>query len=104
MNKELVEILFSLPPQYKINNGYTKWIARKAYEKQLPNTIVWRKDKVAYEVPQQQWMATSLYNDSIASAKQKLIDNKIISSKAVDINFSNKQNWKILMAAMLYEK
>ena len=33
---------------------------------------------------------------------EKLINNKIISTKAVDINFSNKQNWKILMAAMLY--
>jgi asparagine synthase (glutamine-hydrolysing) len=102
LNKELVEFLFSLPPEYKINNGYTKWIARKAYEKQLPNTIVWRKDKIAYEVPQQQWMTTSLYNDSIANAKQKLMHHKIISNKAIDKNFSNKQNWKMLMAAMLY--
>ncbi|MBP6432825.1 MAG: asparagine synthase (glutamine-hydrolyzing) [Ferruginibacter sp.] len=102
LNKEVVEFLFRLPSDYKINNGYTKWIARKAYEKQLPNTIVWRKDKIAYEVPQHQWTTTSLYNDSVANAKQKLIDNKIISNKAVDINFSSKQNWKILMAAMLY--
>lgn len=48
---ELVEFVFSLPPTYKVNKGYTKYILRKSLESEAPDSIIWRKDKIGYEPP-----------------------------------------------------
>ena len=48
---ELVEFAFSLPADLKIYQGWTKWIARKAAVNRVPEEIIWRKEKVAYESP-----------------------------------------------------
>ncbi|MEI9958758.1 MAG: asparagine synthase (glutamine-hydrolyzing) [Ferruginibacter sp.] len=52
----LVEFLLTLPAEMKIKNGWTKWIMRQAFENELPPQICWRKDKIGYEPPQQNWM------------------------------------------------
>jgi asparagine synthase (glutamine-hydrolysing) len=51
LNHNLVEFIFSLPSNMKINDGWTKWIARKAAQSYVPEKIIWRKEKVAYESP-----------------------------------------------------
>jgi asparagine synthase (glutamine-hydrolysing) len=70
----LVEYLFSLPAHYKIHNGWTKWILRRAFEDQVPEEIIWRKDKQGYEPPLETWMASSWFTerikDSIEGLKQ----------------------------------
>ncbi len=47
LNKKVMDFAKSLPLDYKINkrNGkkYGKWILRRAFEKKIPNSIVWRK-------------------------------------------------------------
>lgn len=51
LNHKLVEFVFSLPSELKIHEGWTKWIARKAAQLYVPEEIIWRKEKVAYESP-----------------------------------------------------
>lgn len=51
LSHELVEFLFTLPSVMKINNGWSKWIARAASTQVVPQEIVWRKDKVGFEGP-----------------------------------------------------
>ncbi|HMG83949.1 MAG TPA: asparagine synthase (glutamine-hydrolyzing), partial [Ferruginibacter sp.] len=68
LNHRLVEFIFSLPPNFKIQDGWTKWILRKAMDKKLPNEIVWRKDKVGYEPPQQKWMSDPRLQEYIHEA------------------------------------
>jgi asparagine synthase (glutamine-hydrolysing) len=51
LNHNLVEYIFSLPSEMKINEGWTKWIARKAAQSYVPEEIIWRKEKIAYESP-----------------------------------------------------
>jgi len=48
---ELVEFAFSLSANLKIHDGWTKWIARKTAKARVPKEIIWRKEKVAYESP-----------------------------------------------------
>jgi asparagine synthase (glutamine-hydrolysing) len=103
---ELVEFLFTLPPHMKINNGWTKWIMRQTFTKELPPEICWRTDKIGYEPPQQGWMQNESIKNKISEAKQKLMDNRILalqhnnqliqSAKANEIN-----NWKFWMAGEL---
>jgi asparagine synthase (glutamine-hydrolysing) len=53
---ELVEFCFSLPDEYKLKLGWTKYIMRKAFEDVLPEEICWRKEKVGFEPPQDNWL------------------------------------------------
>ncbi len=47
----LVDYLFKIPSSYKIHNGWTKWLLRRAVEDLLPAEIVWRKDKLGFAAP-----------------------------------------------------
>ena len=104
---ELVQFLFSLPAHMKINDGWTKWIMRYAFETELPAEICWRKDKIGYEPPQKSWMENESIKNKIAEAKQKLnerdilskqSDSKIIkSAKSIENN-----NWRLWMAGQLF--
>jgi asparagine synthase (glutamine-hydrolysing) len=60
MDYRLVEFLSSVPSSYKIHNGWTKYIARLAFDKKLPDTITWRKDKMGWPIPQDKWFKGSL--------------------------------------------
>jgi asparagine synthase (glutamine-hydrolysing) len=55
-----VEFWMNLPLSYKIHDGWTKYIARLAFNKKLPDEIVWRKDKKGWELPQKEWIKNGL--------------------------------------------
>jgi asparagine synthase (glutamine-hydrolysing) len=105
---ELVQLIFSLPSFLKINDGFTKWILRKTKEPYLPADIIWRKDKIGYEPPQQQWMQQSSVKEQIQEAKRKLVKaevlrqsvlNKPVTPKAA--HEANNYDWRYLSAASL---
>lgn len=79
----LVEFLFSLPPHLKIRQGWTKWLLRKSMEQALPAGIVWRKDKVGFEPPQQSWMKREDVKESIMEGKKTLVRQHILSPAAL---------------------
>lgn len=56
LSHELSEFIFSLPIDYILREGWTKFILRKATEDIIPTDITWRKDKIGYEPPQDRWM------------------------------------------------
>ena len=56
LSKDLVEFCFSLPDNYKLKMGWTKYILRKSFENDLPNEVCWRKEKVGFETPQASWL------------------------------------------------
>lgn len=97
---ELVEFLFSLPPNFKINNGWTKWIMRETFD-ELPKEIGWRVDKIGYEPPQDNWMTNKLIVEKIEWNKSKLVNAGILNKKTIGVSNSNKTNWKYWMAAEL---
>lgn len=55
LDQRVVDFLFTLPPEYKFKNGWTKYILRKSFEGKLPSQIVWRRNKVGFETPQYRW-------------------------------------------------
>jgi asparagine synthase (glutamine-hydrolysing) len=55
MDYRLVEFLASVPFRYKIHEGWTKYIARVAMQDILPNSIVWRRDKLGWAIPEDYW-------------------------------------------------
>ncbi len=93
LSHKLVEFLFSLPNEYLIKSGWTKFILRKSMEDLLPDKITWRKDKIGYAIPQDDWQANSFFEKKITCAVTKLKDHKIITHK------NEQLNWQYLMLA-----
>ena len=108
LSYELVKFLFSLPAEYKIHNGWTKWIMRESFSHLLPEKICWRHDKIGYEPPQKKWMENTFIKDRIIQSRKKLV-----SAGILDKHFLNKQpgqysalekgdkSWEHLMAGYL---
>lgn len=60
LDYRFVSLLLPLPPEYKLRDGWTKWVFRKAVEPMLPDGIVWRRDKQGFTVPQITWFRKEL--------------------------------------------
>lgn len=108
LNAALVQFLFGCPSNQKINEGYTKWILRKAMDKKLPDAIVWRTDKVGYEPPQKQWMENERLADYVHEAKRTLVNHDLLRPQVLDKkpharHAHDKDNfdWRYLCAAQL---
>ena len=84
LNHELVEFIFSLPANFKIRSGWTKWILRETMKNRLPESITWRQDKIGFEPPQKTWMESQSMQESIREARKKLIDKKILKPSVLD--------------------
>jgi asparagine synthase (glutamine-hydrolysing) len=55
LDYRLVEYVFTMAPHLRIHEGWTKWLHRAAFVNVLPPEIVWRRDKVGFETPEQRW-------------------------------------------------
>ena len=56
----LVSLLLPMAAEWKLREGWTKWIFRKAMEPFLPAAITWRKDKQGFTTPENRWVAGEL--------------------------------------------
>lgn len=108
---ELVEFLFSLPAEFKIHDGWTKYIQRISFEKLLPAEITWRKDKIGYEPPQKKWMEKQEIKDRIREIRKELVKEKIFHpgllnrpAEAASAHEDVNNNWNHLMTSFLFEK
>jgi len=72
MDYRLVEFLCSVPACYKIHKGWTKYIARLAFNGKLPDEICWRQDKMGWPSPEEYWFRRtrlrSWFVDTVASS------------------------------------
>ncbi|RPJ71507.1 MAG: asparagine synthetase B, partial [Alphaproteobacteria bacterium] len=59
LDYRLVEFVASLPSNYKIRNGWSKWIMREALKDLLPKKIVERRWKVGFTTPEVSWFRES---------------------------------------------
>jgi asparagine synthetase B (glutamine-hydrolysing) len=70
LDYRVVEFGFRLPPEYLIRDGWMKWLLRYAMKDLLPHDVVWRKRKMGFPFPLQQWLAQ--FKDRIVSMIQPL--------------------------------
>ncbi len=60
LDYRLVELAFSMPGNFKLRNGTTKYILREAMQGLIPDEVYNRKDKVGFATPQREWLNTIL--------------------------------------------
>jgi asparagine synthase (glutamine-hydrolysing) len=110
LNHELVEFVFSLPPHFKIRNGWTKWILRNAMKNILPPEIAWRRDKVGFEPPQKQWMQQKPIQQFMMAGKEILVKEKILKPETLHKKIKPRAayeagnfDWRCLSASFLFK-
>ncbi len=56
LDSNFLELMLKIPPQMNMKSGWTKYLFRKAMSETLPPKVCWRKDKMGFDTPQEQWM------------------------------------------------
>ena len=88
MDFRLVEFLATVPASYKIHAGWTKFIARQAFNKKLPDTICWRKDKMGWPAPEEFWFHGGLKD----TFTKTILNSKFIENCGFDRNNLDGEN------------
>lgn len=100
MDYRLIEFLATVPACYKLRKGWTKYLARLAFDKKLPDEIVWRKDKMGWPIPEAHWFYNTLNGwvlDTIASSEP--ISEHYNKNNLTD-NFSLQKDLKTTVKAL----
>jgi asparagine synthase (glutamine-hydrolysing) len=108
LQHEMATYIFSLPPDMKIHQGYTKYLLRTAMNQHLPDEIVWRKDKVAFEPPQKMWMESGRMMDFMHESRKTLVSQGLLKAEVLNRKPQSKHahefanyDWRYLTAAQL---
>jgi len=56
LDYRVVELCLSLPLNYKIRDGWTKCVLRRAAGELIPKGIAWRTDKIGFQAPLAKWI------------------------------------------------
>lgn len=95
LSHELVEFVFSLPDDFKLKEGWTKYILRKSMDGILPKSICWRVDKIGYAAPQMKWLQNEAVKEIIEkSALNFQLSSEVLKSGLMDDSIA----WRVLIA------
>lgn len=84
LDYRLVELLFSLPSEFKIRNGYTKSILRDSMKNVIPDKIRLRQSKLGFATPERTWQKTALREMMGRALDDDRIERFIIKEKALE--------------------
>jgi asparagine synthase (glutamine-hydrolysing) len=97
-----VEMALSLPFELKIKQGWTKHLLREKMQQQLPQDILWRKNKFGFEAPEQIWLSRHQHEMQDCIKQSRLI--QAITKKSFHPNvLKQRVLWRLYTIA-LWEK
>jgi asparagine synthase (glutamine-hydrolysing) len=102
LDHRLVEFSIALKNDWKIKNGWTKYILRKTAEPVLDKEIVWRKYKMGFLTPQKEWKTRSQkeLNDFVNETEvPKFLDREyLLKLNSADLTGSShlSEFWKMI--------
>jgi asparagine synthase (glutamine-hydrolysing) len=75
LDYRIVDLGLKMPERLKLHRGWTKYALRQAFAKDLPSSIVFRKDKKGFVNPQDDWLRGTLRPEvsNIMSNKDSLV-------------------------------
>ena len=56
LDYRLVTMSFNEAAPWRIHRGWTKWILRQSMDGIVPDDVIWRRDKVGFETPENDWI------------------------------------------------
>lgn len=97
LDYKFVETCLSINNHFKIYQGWSKYILRRSMDRKLPDEITWRKRKIGFEAPTDEWWP---YSDKIL---EKINQSKIIKelySKKIKKLKNREMQWKLYNIAI----
>ena len=99
LDYRLVEYAFSVPPEYKIREGRTKFLLREAMRECIPESVRTRQDKMGFPTPLRSWLkegplhkiATDIFN-SETFRRRPYFDHEKIKSEFASLCKHDKPN------------
>jgi asparagine synthase (glutamine-hydrolysing) len=73
IDHRLVNFAINLPVNYKIKDGWNKYILRSSFN-ELPHKIRWRKDKTGFTIPEEKWLKNDLKEIIFNTIQNSLLD------------------------------
>jgi asparagine synthase (glutamine-hydrolysing) len=97
-----VEIALSLPSEYKIHDGWSKWLLRCVMNGAMPDEIVWRKNKIGFEAPDKIWLAKQLPEMVRTVAESELLQSVTNMDLLVSMyrRLDQRSQWRLYSVAM----
>lgn len=90
---KLLELALSIPAEFKIKDGWSKYILRRCFGENAPKEIVWRKNKFGFEAPSDKWMENKEF--FIDEIKSSTFLSQIIDKEKINKDFDNHTIWKL---------
>lgn len=104
LDYRLVEFALSVPPEFKIKNGWTKNIIREGMKGIIPESIRTRKTKIGFEVPQekllkslQPWLKEA---SQTGMRSEAYINPRWLRTKIESGDFAGNEFWRALSAEL----
>jgi len=94
----LVEFMFSLPSSFKIHDGWSKYVVRKALAGRVPERVLWRKEKVGFATPNARWLSSPAMQAHVREAHAYLVREGIVEKSWVR---RGERDWEMVMAYFL---
>lgn len=104
LDHRLVEYIFSVPYDKLIKKGWTKNVLRESMKGKIPEDIRMRKGKLAFSVPQKQWLS-EIKDNIIQTFSEDFRSGRFIdANKLIETVKSGNYNDKFLYRAFALEK
>ncbi|MBT5213473.1 MAG: asparagine synthase (glutamine-hydrolyzing) [Flavobacteriaceae bacterium] len=102
LDYKVLETALSIDIDYKIKEGWTKYVLRKIISKKMPSEIAWRKNKLGFNAPESTWI-DSLSFDIKTVIKNSQILNEICHVDKILKNiksYDNRLKWRLYSIAV----
>ena len=102
LDYQLVQKCLSMDVNLKIRQGWTKYVLRKSMSDLLPDDVIWRRDKLGFNAPEQTWLSehSAVMKDEIA--KSPLLASVCDIEKLLNKyeRLDNKLKWRLVNLAV----
>jgi asparagine synthase (glutamine-hydrolysing) len=92
LRHQLVEFVYSLPSEFLINEGWSKFILRESMKDVMPNEITWRRDKLGFQAPQIDWLKSPKVKAIVEDGRRSLESHHILKKNAKGVS-----DWDIMI-------
>ncbi|HEY3929186.1 MAG TPA: asparagine synthase (glutamine-hydrolyzing) [Candidatus Koribacter sp.] len=105
LDYRMVEFALGLPLEYKLRDGWSKWIMRQSMATQLPHDIAWRRDKLGFEAPKSVWKDGVIANTAMVVRRSELLREIADVEKVARLAETNPAAaWRFHSAALWAER
>lgn len=108
LDHKIVELAAKIPADIKFKNGEMKRILLKTFSKDLPESVINRKDKMGFPVPINEWFKRELSyfikEVFLDSPKRDIINKDIILKKIADEPQFGRKIWGLLSLEIWFQE